>query len=84
MKGSKKICLNVNDKLKEMERILKLERMKEMKEKIMKVVEKDIDSFSELVLTLAIVQATNTVIGLIKLLIEDDSDKKEETDKEIN
>ena len=52
-----------------------------MKEKIMKVVEKDNDSFSELVLSLAIVQATNTVIGLIKLLIEDDSDKKEETEK---
>ena len=55
-----------------------------MKEKIMKVVEKDIDSFSELVLTLAMVQATNTVIELIKLLIEDDSDKKEETEREIN
>ena len=28
MKEGKKLCLNVNDKLKEMERILKLERMK--------------------------------------------------------
>ena len=53
-----------------------------MKEKTMKVVEKDIVSFSELVLTLAIVQTTNTVIELIKLLIEDDSNKKEETEKE--
>jgi len=59
--------------------------MEETKEqKVMKVIEKDIDSFSELVLTLAIVQATNTVIGLIKLLIEDDSDEKEETEREIN
>ena len=59
--------------------------MNEMKEmKVMEVIEKDINSFSELVLSLAIVQATNTVIGLIKLLIEDDSDKKEETEREIN
>lgn len=62
----------------------KLERMKEMEGKIMKVVEKDIDSFSKLVFTIAVVQATNAVIELIKAIIEDNFNKKEETDKEIN
>ena len=62
-----------------------MKEMKDMKEqKVMEVMKEDINSFSELVLSLAIVQATNTVIGLIKLLIEDDSDKKEETEREIN
>ena len=40
MKEGKKLCLNVNDKLKEMERILKLERMKTMKMKKEKIKKK--------------------------------------------
>ena len=52
--------------------------MEETKEeKVMKVIEKDIDSFSQLVLTIAVVQATNAVIDLIKVIIE-------ETKREIN
>lgn len=61
--------------------------MKEMKEtkdqKVMEVIEKDIDSFSKLVLTIAVVQATNAVIDLIKVIIEDNFNKKE-TEREIN
>ena len=60
--------------------------MKEMKEqKVMEVIEKDIDSFSKLVLTIAMVQATNAAIELIKVIIEDNFNKKEnETEKEKN
>ena len=56
-----------------------------MKEqKVMEVIEKDIDSFSKLVFTIAVVQATNAVIELIKVIIEDNFNKKEETGKEKN
>ena len=66
--------------------------MKEMNEmKDQKVMEKDIDPFSKLVHTIAmvqatnIVQATNAVIELINVIIEDIFNKKEEeTEKEIN
>ena len=59
--------------------------MKETKEqKVMKVIEKDIDSFSKLVFTIAVVQATNAVIELIKVIIEDNFNKNEETEREIN
>ena len=50
----------------------------------MKVIEKDINSFSQLVLTLAIIKASNTINELIKVIIEDNFNQKEETDKEIN
>ena len=54
--------------------------MKEMEEteeqKVMKVIEKDFDSFSKLVFTIAVVQATNAVIELIKVIIEDNFNKK--------
>ena len=55
-----------------------------MKErKVMEVIEKDINSFSELVLTLAIVQASNTINELIKVIIEDNfNNEEEETGKE--
>ena len=54
-----------------------------MKEKkIMEVIEKDINSFSELVLLLAITQASNTINELIKVIIEDNFNKEEETEKE--
>ena len=59
--------------------------MKEEKEqKVMEVIEKDIDSFSKLVFTIAVVQATNAVIDLIKVIIEDNFNKKDETEREIN
>lgn len=79
--------------------VLKMNEMKEMNEinemeeqKVMEVIEKDIDSFSELVratnTVIELVQATNTVIEfineLIKVIIENNFNKKEETDKEIN
>ena len=54
-----------------------------MKEKkVMEVIEKDINSFSELVLLLAITQASNTINELIKVIIEDNFKKGEETEKE--
>lgn len=60
-------------------------RKAEMKEKkVMEVIEKDINSFSELVLILAIAQASNTINELIKVIIEDNFNKKEETEREIN
>ncbi len=53
--------------------------------KVMEVIKNDIDSFSKLVFTIAVVQATNAVIELIKVIIEDNFNKKEEeTEKEIN
>ncbi len=60
----------------------KMKGMKEMKE--MKVTENDIESFSELIFTIAVVQATNAVIELIKVIIEANFNKKEETEREIN
>jgi len=53
----------------------------EKEQKVMKVIEKDIDSFSKLVFTIAVVQATNAVIDLIKVIIEDNFNKKEKTEK---
>lgn len=55
-----------------------------MKEqKVMEVIEKDINSFSKLVLSIAIVQASNTINELIKVIIEDNFNKKQnETEKE--
>lgn len=59
------------------------EKMEE--QKVMEVIEKDIDSFSKLVFTIAVVQATNAVIDLIKVIIEDNFNKKEEeNEKEKN
>ena len=56
-----------------------------MKEKkIMEVIEKDINSFSELVLILGIVQVSNTINELIKVIIEDNFNKEEEIEKEKN
>ena len=57
--------------------------MKEMKEKkVMEVIEKDINSFSELVLILGIVQASNTINEIIKVIIEDNFNKEEEEETE--
>lgn len=60
-------------------------------QKVMEVMEKDIDPFSKLVHTITmvqatnIVQATNAVIELINVIIEDIFNKKEEeTEREIN
>ncbi len=59
--------------------------MEEMKEqKVMEVIEKDINSFSELVLIIGLRQVSNTIDELINLLIEDNFNKKEETEREIN
>jgi len=56
-----------------------------MKEqKVMEVIENDIDSFSKLVLTIAVAQATNAINELIKVIIEDNFNEKEETEREIN
>ena len=63
---------------------MKEEKEEEKEQKVMKVIEKDIDSFSQLVLTIAVVQATNAVIDLIKVIIEDNFNEKEETEREIN
>ena len=60
-----------------------------MKEKkVMEVIEKDINSFSELVLLLAITQASNTINELIKVIIEiirkeEKEMKKEKIKKEL-
>ncbi len=60
------------------------EQEEQKEQKVQKVIEKDIDSFSKLVFTIAVVQATNAVIELIKVIIEDNFNKKEETEREIN
>jgi len=53
-----------------------------MKEKkVMEVIEKDINSFSELVLILGIVQASNTINEIIKVIIEDNFNKEEEEEE---
>ena len=51
--------------------------------KVMEVIEKDINSFSELVLLLAITQASNTINELIKVIIEDNFNKKENEKEKI-
>jgi len=59
--------------------------MKENERNEIKVMKKDIDSFFNLIFTIAVVEATNAVIELIKVIIEDNFNKKEEeAKKEIN
>ncbi len=53
-------------------------------QKVMEVIEKDINSFSKLVLSLAIIQASNAINELFKVIIEDNFNKKEENEREIN
>ena len=54
--------------------VLKMNEMKE--QKVKGVIEKDIDSFYKLVLSIALVEVGNVINELIKLIIEDNFNEK--------